>query len=298
MQLRDWRGTSQPATSRLLKVALAPHEAPASRVVAKELVENIPTHVQQVTDEIQKKQVEVEHRLGSGALQPFRPSHTVLQKLGMLPNFDDLWSTVANTYSGSENYLGDLRNAHIRSANIPDSQNCSLWILGLPANVTYSIFLGAIRDTGSVYATVINPPSGPHRTSAAKLIFFERYQAERLFLLIQTGGFRVMGQSVVDVRWNKIKSAPYPHPDHSRAIRITGPAHLMDFDFFEIFFGARFTYELDLRGVVHCTSPGMVTHAWHFGSLRCQAASAKIAIERELKGIFTVHWARDPCAFL
>ena len=163
--------------------------------------------------------------------------------------------------------------------------------------MTHASLLGAIRDVGKVYATVINPPIGAHQTSAAKLVFFERSQAETLYYRIQTSNFKVMGQAVVDVRWNNIKSAPYPQPDHSRAIRITGPAHLMDFDFFEIFFKTRFTYELDRRSVVRCSSPGMIAHEWLFGSLRCQSASAKTAIERELQGIFLVHWARDPCAF-
>jgi hypothetical protein len=106
-----------------------------------------------------------------------------------------------------------------------------------------------------------------------------------------------MGQVIQRVAWNKIKSGPYPHQSHSRAIRITGPQELMDFDFFEDFFVHKFAYDLDRRGVVHCNRPGHVSHEWHFGSLRCQAASAKTAIERELKGIFEVEWSVDPCEF-
>ena len=71
----------------------------------------------------------------------------------------------------------------------------------------------------------------------------------------------------------------------------------MDFDFFSMFFRSRFTYELDRAFEVSCYALGMRSHEWHFGSLRCQAASAKTAIERELHGIFEVKFVRDPCAF-
>jgi hypothetical protein len=69
----------------------------------------------------------------------------------------------------------------------------------------------------------------------------------------------------------------------------------MDFQFFEAFFKARFTYDLDHTAVAPCLTSGMVSHLWFFGSLRCQASSARLAIERELHGIFEVHWADDPC---
>jgi hypothetical protein len=167
--------------------------------------------------------------------------------------------------------------------------------MGLPPNVTYTALLEAIRNVGKVYSTVINPPTGRHSCAAAKIVFFERNQAEKLFELIYFGYFFVMGRQVLEVRWNKVKSGAYHHWHQSRAIRITGPAHLMDFQFFEAFFKARFTYDLDHTAVAPCLTSGMVSHLWFFGSLRCQASSARLAIERELHGIFEVHWADDPC---
>jgi hypothetical protein len=94
-----------------------------------------------------------------------------------------------------------------------------------------------------------------------------------------------------------MRTGPYAHLGHSRVIRITGPRDMMNFDFFEDFFSQKFAYELDKRVVVPCNRPGMVSHEWHFVSLCCQAASAKTAIERELKGMFEVEWAVDPCEF-
>jgi hypothetical protein len=161
--------------------------------------------------------------------------------------------------------------------------------------VTYDVLLGSIRGVGKVYATVINPPNDSIRTSAAKIIFFNRNQAEKLFNMIKDRQFIVLGKVVHKVVWNKIRTGPYSHSSHSRVIRITGPRELMDFKYFENFFVHRFQYDLDVRGVVECNRPGLVSHVWHFGSLRCQAASAKTAIERELKRIYEVEWADDPC---
>ncbi|KAG0649385.1 hypothetical protein D0Z07_4420 [Hyphodiscus hymeniophilus] len=134
-----------------------------------------------------------------------------------------------------------------------------------------------------------------HQTAAAKIVFFERHQAEAFMTLVSSGRFLVKGRQIRHVRWNKIKSARYPNSISSRAIRLIGPRYLMDFGFFEVFFSQRFTYELEGRREVPCVPPGMVAHEWIFGSLRCQASSAKTAVERELRGIFSVEWARDPC---
>lgn len=246
--------------------------------------------VQAVAAEVQHIKTQFVAHFGPGIFGSFRPSNSALQNRGYLPNPRIKFPGQVPTH-----YLGDLNIPSNRSADIPLHENCALWITGLPANVNHHHLLGAIRGVGKVHTTVINPPFGHYTTSAAKLVFFEREQAEKLVWLIQSRRFIVMGKKILKVRWNKIKSARHPHPENSRVIRITGPEQLMDFDFFEDFFKSHFTYELDCKGIVPCSNPGSVSHEWHFGSLRCQAASAKTAIERELKGIFTVEWATDPC---
>jgi hypothetical protein len=256
----------------------------------------VPAHIQGIAAEIQAKQAVIERQNGPDIVRSFRPSFSALQRFGLLPDLDAVRSAIsASQYGGAEKYLGDMRIEHNRSANIPVDQNCALWVLGLPANVSYTSLLRSIRQVGKVYATVINPPTGLHTTSAAKIIFFKRSEAEILFNMIASGRFRVMGRPVVDVRWNNIKTGSYPLIEQSRAIRITGPDRWMNFDFFEVFFKTRFTYELDQKLVVPCHTVGSAAHEWHFSSVRCQATSAKVAIEREYPGIFAVEWARDPC---
>lgn len=246
-----------------------------------------------IAAKIEERRAEVKDAFGPESYKCFVPSDCIMD-----PNLGDIRARkAAYVYGISPNYLGDVNIENNRSANIPDHQNCALWIMGLPANVTYKQLLGAIRDVGKIYATVINPPRDGHMTSAAKIVFFDRAGAEKLFYRCLSGDFKVMGKLVDNVRWNKIKSAAYHSPTHSRAIRIIGPPLLMNFEFFNNFFKARFTYELDDCYETQCFKFGMRAHEWHFGSLRCQAASAKTAIERELKGIFDVTWAHDPCSY-
>lgn len=228
-----------------------------------------------------------------GFMQHFRPSNSLLRQHSLLEAGETQVS--AEQYGCSTNYRGDITIAKNRSAEIADSQNCAVWILGLPENVTHTELLGAIRNVGKVYCAVINPPTGQHQTSAAKIVFFERHQAESFMALALNGHLQVMGREIRHVRWNKIKSARYPYTENSRVIHVTGPRHLMDFKFFEGFFTRLFEYQLEGKQEVECAVSGMVTHEWRFGSLRCQAASAKTAIERELRGVFAVEWARDPC---
>jgi hypothetical protein len=280
-------------TSHIKRVPEAKlHEERIERAV-KNLASSIPHNVLEVGHAIQDKLEDIEEHCGPGFLQPFRPSHSVLQGMGIT---EAVRSKIPpHNYGCSDNYRGDLTISNNLSAKIPANENCSVWMLGLPAQVTHTELLGSIKKIGQIYATVINPPTGSHHTSAAKIVFFERYQAERLMeFVLDNRTFRVMGKVIRNIRWNKIKSARYAHSDHSRAIRVKGPRELMHFGFFEHFFHTRFTYELESRQEVVCLDAEMAIHEWHFGSLRCQAASAKIAIERELQGVFSVEWAKDP----
>jgi hypothetical protein len=257
----------------------------------RETFTELPPEIARRVEEIS---IAVQHDVGSG--QYFRPSFAAMQRMGY-PGIADARPSGTNAnYTGSNNYKGDITLPHNQSANIPDNQNCSLWIIGLPANVTHNMLLRAIRNVGRIYACVINPAVGNHKTSAAKIVFFERYEAENMFNRIKNGIFVVGDKRICDVRWNKIKTGRFPYPEQSRVIRVTGPEEIMYFHFFDVFFGPKFTYELDWRGEVESSMPGMVTHEWRFGSLRSQAASAKKAIETEMSNSYWVEWAKDPCA--
>lgn len=79
----------------------------------------------------------------------------------------------------SPNYKGNPDLDRNRSATIPEDMNCSLFLVGLPADVTTHELLAGVRNVGRVYATHINPPEPEkgHEQSAAKIVFFERSAA-------------------------------------------------------------------------------------------------------------------------
>lgn len=149
----------------------------------------------------------------------------------------------------------------------------------------------------SARLTLSPRPNGFFNTAAAKIVFFTHESALMLQTIIQNGQFSVAGTQLRpnNVRWNKIRSAPFQHIEQSRSIRISGRRKDMRFEFFDKFFRQRFAFQVDFVAEVPNPTIGCVSHDWHFGSLRCQAASAKIAIEKELSGIILVEWIRDPC---
>lgn len=114
----------------------------------------------------------------------------------------------------SPNYQGNPHNPRNLSEDIPDSENCALFLTNLPANCTYAELLRAVAThrPGRVWSTYINPPRemdpddpligelqaaaqagnvvtqgrappripASYSTSAAKLIFYHPLEAQRL----------------------------------------------------------------------------------------------------------------------
>jgi hypothetical protein len=89
----------------------------------------------------------------------------------------------------SVNYKGNPDVASNRSTDIPEEQDCSVWITGLPPKSTENQLLGAIRDIGRVWQTHIVPPSGHHATAAAKVTFFTAAAAQRMIARYSGGNF-------------------------------------------------------------------------------------------------------------
>ena len=77
----------------------------------------------------------------------------------------------------SENYMGDYNNERNKSADIPEDQNCSLYMTGLPLGVTVQDIFDDIRNIGKVYSLHISPPKEDHTKCAAAITFFTRAAA-------------------------------------------------------------------------------------------------------------------------
>jgi hypothetical protein len=217
----------------------------------------------------------------------------------------------------SPNYRGDPNIARNQSAAIPAEANCSLFIVGLAPDLTTHELLAGIRNVGRVYATHINPPSPErgHALSAVKLVFFERQSAgklvptpplpslssvitstdvgfthdvnrtERFYTLhATTDGFstplhpHLRGR----VTWNRVRSAEVDKGGRrSRVLLVSGPPGLVQERFLCGYLATKLVYQLD--EVVHrgASDDGRrVLLELRFGSFRCQAEAARMALMR------------------
>jgi hypothetical protein len=197
----------------------------------------------------------------------------------------------------SPNYRGDHTRASNRPANIPERENCSVFITGLPPQVTYHELLGAIRNTGRVRASVINLPTATHQTAAAKVVFFTA-AAARLFLArSNVQGFTVGGYRTL-VRPDRNRFAESNDPvHHTRCITVTGPREIVNEENLKNYFRAHFVYQIDeVTPVVLGEVINMIE--FRFGSYRCQAQWAWRNLREDpyfqRHGVH-VGFNRDPC---
>jgi hypothetical protein len=200
----------------------------------------------------------------------------------------------------SPNYRGTIHLPRNRSADIPSDENCALFVIGLPPTITVTELLATIRNTGRVYATHINSPE-PHKgheTCAAKLIFFERRAAERFYERNQLGGLQIPGHPgyISKVVWNRIKTAAPDHPkNYTRVLMIAGPVYIANSVFLTSYFKSKLDFDID--EVFDRGSMGERRLVeYRFGSFRCQAEAAKMAITREFADHGVQVWfGPDPC---
>lgn len=248
---------------------LAEEEAESSRQLTT--AENELTRITSQIEAIQ---------LTTGPIGHFIPSRAVLSSAS---------SSAASASDSS--FVAESDSAHA-------DENCALWITEIPANATYGMVFDIIKE-GKVHILRLQPPDNENRTTqAAKLVFFTHSSAEAFIKRARNPGIFVDAERLL-VCWNRRIYAPYNwnhvETEASRVIRITGPDHLMSFEWFEDYFKSKFEYDLEKRQEVFCGRAGYKTHSWAFASVRAQSESAKMAIEREMGGIFEVRYARDPC---
>jgi hypothetical protein len=195
----------------------------------------------------------------------------------------------------SPNYLGNPALASNQSAHIADDENCSLWVQGLPPNVSTHELPGAIRDVGRVWQSHIVRPTGGHATAAAKLTFFTPAAARTLL----ERGLEVGGR-LASVEYNRQKVAQQALPDtYSRVLLISGPPDVVNSVALANFFTSLFVYQID-EVVPLVLGQSINILEWRFGSCRCQAQAAFEAIRRSrwlaARGV-VVNFDRDPCDY-
>ncbi|CRK16040.1 hypothetical protein BN1723_002218 [Verticillium longisporum] len=241
-----------------------------------------------------------------GELQPrtttcFRPSNAIA---GLVNPHQDPWEVarLKAQHGISVKYRGDPSLPGNHSAAIPDAENCSFWIIDLPPDVTHNQLLRCIRNTGRVHACVINPPDprNRHYTAAAKIVFFDLWAADKFMSDTFFWGF-IVGTHCARVKPNRIKSAPQPQAgDRSRVLIIEGHPSFVNARELTRYFDGKFQYQVDsIIDVYRTEDVGIVEY--RFGSYRCQAQTARMAIETEHMGsgssglVYDVFFGRDPC---
>ncbi|KAG8167008.1 hypothetical protein KVR01_002697 [Diaporthe batatas] len=202
----------------------------------------------------------------------------------------------------SPEYHGDPNLPRNRSANIPDELNCSLFLVNLPPALTTHRLITAIHamgPTGRIYATHINAPEPDrkHYGCAAKVIFFELTAAKAFYRACEERGFTVEGFGV-RVMWNRIKTAQQEHArSTTRVLLIGGDPSFVNPTTLTEYFCTKLQFQIDCI-ITHSDGlNGDNTDAvveYRFGSFRCQAEAAKMALVREHPEV-RCFFHCDPC---
>lgn len=197
----------------------------------------------------------------------------------------------------SLNYHGNHVNPRNISANIPDHENCAVWITNLPATCTVRDLLQALMHhrPGRVWASHINPPEeGRHRHAAAKIVFYHPSEARHFLDLTMQPGIVIQGRRMCAI-YNKQRVAAqrYTYPT-SRALEIRGDKTIVDETFLRSLFEQHFRFDEEAVEVL-ADLPDVRVMEWRFGSMRAQAGAAYKLLERMYPCV-QIRFATDPCA--
>ncbi|KAI1395093.1 hypothetical protein F4819DRAFT_501297 [Hypoxylon fuscum] len=199
-------------------------------------------------------------------------------------------------------YQGNLRLSRSRCASIPQSENCRLWITGLPPSCDYHTLLTAVQDAGPVYATHITGPvihSNPQNaykniyTAAVSLTFFDERGTNRFLAQNAVTPFTVAGYTTKVIH-HRIRTKPVAIDGRSRVLQITGSPDIINPDTLQALF-QRFTAYFDIdyanyeEGVDDTNTVEVA-----FGSFRAQAQPIFMGL-RHTPGIWVVKYVPDPC---
>ncbi|KAF4817322.1 hypothetical protein CGCTS75_v012419 [Colletotrichum tropicale] len=237
--------------------------------------------------------------------QGFRPTWAAMRaKQGQAKDNDKDRAALKAMYGISPNYAGDPTIERNRSADIPDSENCALWITFLPPDVTHREILAEIRNMGRIWSVVISgpEPAKNHYTAAAKVVFFELGAAQKFYAMSCNPArrFKVRGH-VTKVELNRIKTAQDNRRNNSRVLRIKGRPDVVNKDALTAYFKQKITFEVD-EVITIVMNEDMGDVEYRFGSFGNQAELAYLALQREydVGGIHSPYWevqyGHDPCA--
>ncbi|KAI2618792.1 hypothetical protein GGR54DRAFT_648041 [Hypoxylon sp. NC1633] len=200
----------------------------------------------------------------------------------------------SSAFQPPQNHHGKPRNGIKYTAATPREQTYSLFVTGLPPDLTVHQLLRSIRNVGKIFKTSIQRPNEQHDTSTATVTLWNRQSADRLTTRIRAGDLN-MGVYQPQAR---ISPTQVPPPAQtykgaeSRAIRVSGNAAIVNREAILELFKEKFSYDLD--DVIDIESmERRATIEIRFGSFHRQAEAA-MKILGDL-GYHQVCYARDPC---
>jgi hypothetical protein len=131
------------------------------------------------------------------------------------------------------NYQGDTSRFRNRSAHVPDEQNTALWLMGLPADISYTELFDNLDQRGRIFSLFINEANKArsHTTAGATITFFHAASAQQLYNLSNSGpGFFIRGHRIKVYhhrrKASEAQTKPHQTTQHgrpSRVVTITGP---------------------------------------------------------------------------
>ncbi|CAJ2510120.1 Uu.00g060200.m01.CDS01 [Anthostomella pinea] len=201
------------------------------------------------------------------------------------------------------NYKGNANLSRNTSADIPQYQNCRLWITRLPPHCGHHLLLSSVDSTGPIHALHINPPipnndtSAGYRnlyTSAASLTFFREEDANKFLARHAVDPFSVNGYATTISR-HRIRTRAVPVNGQSRVLDVSGPVGLVEPERLASLFREKWGIRFDTDYVTHEVTGDEARVEWAFGSFRAQAQAVYARITQEYSGVVSVRYQPDPC---
>lgn len=248
-----------------------------------------------------------DYRMAAGR-EPFKPMNAKLDPEAANRPLTEEEKITRDIKGISHKYQGDSNNPANESADIPEHENCSVWITNLPPDCTYRDLLMAIavHHPGKVFATFISPPSAQGPThlpsrghSAAKVVFYYPYSAQHLLRVANSNRLLVRYYLARAVP-NRIRAAPQPYENNTtRCLEIEGPVDVVNEPNLRQMWNGFFDWndeEVTVIGdrVDWRTGVTLRRIVWRFGSHRAQAVAAMHYMRSYFPHIWVLY-AADPC---
>ncbi|PVH69598.1 hypothetical protein DL98DRAFT_598515 [Cadophora sp. DSE1049] len=229
-------------------------------------------------------------QVSSAAPRQYIPSTMVLQELGLTTR-DPARLAPGISYQGdifSKPYLDQVED-------LPDIDNCSLFIKFIPYGTPHSIIFDNIH-CGAVWSLHFNPTTETTFYHGCQIGFYKARRSSGCHEAMQGHGLQI-GGNWLDVRYNK--HGMWAHSGtETRVLQIEGSLGLMTWAFWYPYFKTACVFQLDRCFYIPCPHVGRVHMEFRFARVDGQAQSCRQKIERDpmlnSAGVL-VQYSPDPC---